>query len=92
MCAAYRVPHSQFLSWPCSDRDKATWQYLREKQKCPQCGTRADEWDPDAGGHRRAYRARIVDCEGCIVVERTADAPEMKQGRGKKIVLIKNKG
>jgi hypothetical protein len=29
------------------------------------CGTREDEWDPDRGGRRNAYRAEWVHCEGC---------------------------
>lgn len=90
MCAEYRVPHSVFLDWDQSDRDKAIWWHLRRQQACPGCGTRSDEWNPDRGGDRHAYLGRIEQCPGCVVRERTAAAPEMKQGRGNHVVLHRN--
>lgn len=89
-CGPRGIPHDGFLEWSRSSRDKALWWLMRDRQKCGECHTRAEEWDPKQGGHRRAYKAAIVDCEGCIVVERTQAAPEMSSGRGKKIVLLRN--
>jgi hypothetical protein len=90
VCASYRVRHSEFLAWSDSDRDKALWQHIRAVTTCKQCGTRPEEWDPERGGHRRAYRGVITDCEGCIVIEQTTEAPQMKQGRGKKVGLVRS--
>lgn len=80
-CAPRGIPHSEFLSWSSSDRDKAVWWMLRQRETCPRCGTRPDEWTPAKGGHRRAYIAQIRTCEGCVTKLRTEEAPEMKQGR-----------
>lgn len=90
MCAAYQIRHSQFLAWSDSDRDKAISYHTWERSKCKDCRTRPEEWDPDKGGRRRAYRAVILDCEGCIVIEQASEAPQMKQGRGKKVALVRN--
>ncbi|GIH76135.1 hypothetical protein [Planobispora longispora] len=65
MCADYRIPHSEFLRWSDSDRDKAIWQHIRARQTCPNCGTRAEEWDPRCGGHPGAYVPDVHRCEGC---------------------------
>ncbi len=65
MCAEYGIPHSRFLAWPASDRDKAIWMHLRHRQECPGCGTRPDEWDPSRGGRLDAYTAAPVRCRGC---------------------------
>lgn len=90
MCAEYRVPHSVFLGWDESDRDKAIWWSLRRRQACPSCGTRPEEWNPDRGGHRQAYLGHVEVCPGCVVMERTGEALEMKQGRGNHVVLVRN--
>ena len=85
----YGRSHSEFLAWPVDDRDKAIWLFLRERETCRYCGTRPDEWDPDTGGHRQAYVGRIVTCPGCVVRERTEEAPDI-QGRGKTVELYRN--
>lgn len=92
LCAeVYRIPHSEFLSWSASDRNKAVWQFLRQRKKCRRCLTRAEEWDPEQGGHRRAYRAEIRQCEGCVVLERAESAPEFKSTtRGLYAALVLN--
>lgn len=61
----YLIPHSEFLGWAKDDRDKAIWQYLRDKQRCPRCGTRAEEWHESKGGHRDAYKPVVDLCPGC---------------------------
>jgi len=90
VCAEYRIFHTQFLSRSSDDRDKAIWWWLRKRKECPRCMTRPEEWDEDEGGHRRAYLPRIIECEGCIALERTEQAPEMNEGRGRSVGLIRN--
>jgi hypothetical protein len=68
VCHDYKITHSAFLRWSDDDRDKAIWTYVRAKQTCQQCGTRPDEWDPEQGGHRRAYLAQVKQCRGCQAV------------------------
>ena len=65
VCRDYKIAHSAFLAWPDDDRDKAIWAHVQARQTCPQCGTRPDEWDPEQGGHRRAYHAHVEVCRGC---------------------------
>lgn len=92
VCAAYGIPHSMFLSWRPTDRDKAVWWHIRQQEACPSCGTRPDEWDPERGGHRHAYIARKKRCYGCEQkqqVEASID-PE-KEGRGVHVVLERGK-
>lgn len=72
VCAEYRIPHSRFLSWSQEDRDKAIWFQVRQRQTCPQCGTRADEWE----GDRNAYVASFHHCRGCEVKARSEDELE----------------
>lgn len=90
VCWHHRIRHSEFLSWDPDDRNKAILWYLREADTCPVCSTRPEEWDPERGGHRQAYFGQIIDCEGCVVIQRTAAAPEMKHGRGHHVVLVRN--
>lgn len=42
---------------------------LREAERCPGCGTRPAEWDPNRGGHPAAYTAGGRVCPGCFNVE-----------------------
>lgn len=87
---AYQIPHSEFLSWDKADRDKAIWQEIRQAETCPNCGTRPDEWDPDKGGDRRAYVAKLDTCRGCQQIEsRRAHIPENNQARGQHISLVR---
>ncbi|MEU8264483.1 hypothetical protein AB0C02_28155 [Micromonospora sp. NPDC048999] len=62
-----------FLAWSKDDRDKAIWQYAREQSRCRGCGTRSDEWSPDAGGDRNAYLAVVDRCRGCEVKQAEQD-------------------
>jgi hypothetical protein len=57
-----------FLSWSKSDRDKAIVQYVRAKRVC-KCGTRPEEWDPEKGGSRDAYKAELGHCQGCAEIQ-----------------------
>lgn len=90
VCHHYRIPHSEFLSWSADDRDKAIWVWLRERQTCSSCGTRPDEWDPEQGGHRRAYLAETVICRGCqAVAGRDAALTDEERQAGVHTVLRK---
>lgn len=51
--------------WTAEDRDGALWWLIRERAKCPSCGTRPDEWDPAKGGHDHAYVHELHRCYGC---------------------------
>lgn len=85
VCADYKLPHSEFLEWDPSDRDKAIWWHLRQAEKCPGCGTRHSDWEKD----RDAYRAEIVRCRGCEIRQRTEDSITKDDGRGLQVQLIK---
>lgn len=88
VCAAYGIPHSEFLGWRASDRDKAIWWHIRQQETCPSCGTRPEEWDPDRGGHRRAYVARKRRCHGCAAKQQVeASIDPDQEGRGVHVVL-----
>lgn len=90
VCAEYRIFHSDFLARSTSDRDKAIWWYARKRAACPGCGTRAEEWDPDAGGSWQAYQAVPIQCEGCLKRHRAQEALEKsKPPPGMHVVLIK---
>lgn len=92
VCSAYGIPHSEFLSWRPTDRDKAVWWELRQRSTCQSCGTRQEEWDPDRGGSRDAYRADLHQCAGCVERQRAEDAPDLKEQRGMSVILIRNRG
>ncbi|GAA4849754.1 hypothetical protein GCM10023403_10690 [Pseudonocardia benzenivorans] len=68
-CGPRGIPHSHFLGgppqWTDEDRDKALWWLIHDNAKCPNCGTRPDEWDPAKGGHDHAYLAELHKCWGC---------------------------
>lgn len=86
-----RIFHSDFLARSQDDRDKAIWTVLRERQTCSRCGTRAEEWDPDRGGDRAAYRAVTGVCRGCQELDsRTDTLTEAQRGRGVYVHLQPN--
>lgn len=94
VCAAYHVPHSEFLGWPQLDRDKAIWWQARQAATCQQCGTRPEEWDANDGGHIDAYVSGLAHCRGCEVrssaQERFDKEPKGTFRRGSYITLIRN--
>lgn len=91
VCAAYGIPHSEFLAWPDDDRDKALWWHAREAERCPSCGTRPAEWDPEQGGDRRAYVAEKIVCRGCQQLEARRDASKEQEAHGVQIVLTRHR-
>lgn len=90
VCAEYKISHTAFLAWSQEDRDKAIWWHLRERERCPSCGTRPAEWDPEAGGDRRAYAPKVVTCRGCQQIEARRDALTGGEGHGVQIVLVRS--
>lgn len=91
VCANYGIPHSKFVAWSQDDRDKALWWEIHSREACPECGTRADEWDPNLGGHDYAYRPELHKCWGCA---RKADAQQRVKDEdartGVRVVLVRN--
>lgn len=76
------------MAWSDDDRDKAIWWHLRTRSTCRECGTRAEEWDPAAGGNRHAYAAEVDVCRGCQQIAARRDAlTEDEQGGGQFIAL-----
>ena len=90
VAAKYGKFHSEFLAYSQDDRDKAIWQYLWEHSECPHCGTRSDEWNEETGGHRHAYVAEFVQCEGCVVKLKAEEDPQMREFRGMRVRLVRN--
>lgn len=94
ICHQYGIPHSFYLGgpllWTEDDRDKAAAYAELLRQTCNGCGTRAEEWNPEQGGDRRAYIAEVRVCPGCEVRERgEADLndPARKGLRGKQLIM-----
>lgn len=56
-----------FLGWDVDDRDKALWWLIFQRQTCPSCGTRPDEFDEARGGDMHAYVAEPRHCRGCEI-------------------------
>jgi hypothetical protein len=92
VCAAYQIPHSEFLRWDAADRDKAIWHHIWKRQTCPDCGTREEEWDPARGGHVWAYIAEPRWCRGCEVKAGARRSVPPEDAEGVHIALIKNEG
>jgi hypothetical protein len=68
------------------------WRRVRARQTCPQCGTRAEEWDERRGGHRHAYVPTEARCRGCEVVEAKKASLTGDEGRGVYIELRRKGG
>ena len=56
---------------------------MEQRLKCPDCGTRRDETDPEYGGDMHAYHALGFVCMGCKNVEQTFADARIKQGKRK---------
>lgn len=42
-------------------------------ERCQQCGTHPDDWNPDEGGDRNAYEPGLRHCRGCEVHAQAVD-------------------
>lgn len=91
ICANYRIPHSEFLSWEKDDRDKAIWHHIDKLTRCGSCGTHPNEWNPAHGGNPFAYIASRTHCRGCqvLAVERDRIDKEPTKVRGTYVTLRK---
>ncbi|MFJ7297545.1 hypothetical protein [Streptomyces collinus] len=94
LCHKWGIPHSQFKghgdgTWTDLDRRKALAYADHQRQACPACGTRPDEWDEQAGGDEDAYRATTHRCIGCqLIADKQKTVPEGDEGHGVKVALI----
>jgi hypothetical protein len=88
-CGPNGIPLSTFLAWRPDDRHAAMAWQARESHRCRGCGTFAEDWDPECGGDRNAYKATFTECQGCIELERLRDAPELRDVRGVHLHLTK---
>lgn len=78
-CVPLGIPHSEFLSWPDVDQDKAIDFVQYQRGACPGCGTRREEWEAD----RFAYVAESERCPGCEVIAQEQDSvPDDADTRG----------
>lgn len=91
VCAEYRIPHSEFLSWSEDDRAKAMWQYARERATCGSCGTRPDEWVGPDGPRLDAYEPVAQLCHGCRAISHKREQQGEKPPAGLQIVLKRPK-
>lgn len=87
ICELYGIRHSEFLAWDPDDRDKALAYRARQRDACPNCGTRAAEWDERVGGHRHAYVPVKHRCRGCELVEGMRSSTTSEDGKGVYIAL-----
>lgn len=96
LCDRWGIPHSQFRGigtgqWTARDRAKALAFRDYQKSVCPQCGTRADDWDDGADDAEDAYVAVRHRCIGCQVIADKQDELKDQDGaetHGMKILLI----
>ncbi|WP_407286423.1 hypothetical protein [Streptomyces sp. BP-8] len=93
LCAAYGIPHSQFLGgdgrWSELDRAKALAWAEWQRAVCPECHTRLEEWDRQRGGDPHAYVTSTLRCPGCELIEQERDhVPTDRSGYGVKIQLL----
>lgn len=94
LCNRWGIPHSFFRghgdgTWSDLDRRKARAYHAYQHAVCPHCGTRAEEWDEQAGGDEDAYRAVTHRCIGCqLIQDRQKTVPEGDEGFGVKVALI----
>lgn len=74
-CGPRALPHSQFLSWPEDDQDKALAWMIDKQDTCRNCGSYPDEWvEQDENGRFFKVQpppmyARTHSCEGCATIE-----------------------
>lgn len=94
VCAAYGISHSHFLGgparWTSDDRDKALWWEIHRRDTCPDCGTRAEEWDPAKGGHEHAYLGELRKCWGCQARANAEKGITDDLGVGVHVILTRN--
>lgn len=92
-CGPQGISHSHFLGGPpiftAEDREKAIWWSIHERQRCQECGTRPDEWDPEQGGNDHAYHHELRKCWGCVEKAKGQKKITDKMGAGVTAVLAR---
>ncbi len=80
-CNQVGIPHSEFLSWDETDQEAAIEYELHNAERCPHCGTFADEWLDDKGRHKepQPYIAHTVNCLGCEAIAESRERIPDKQ-------------
>lgn len=86
-CGPRGIPLSAFLAWPEADQEAALAWQAHADAACPGCGTRSDDWDEAAGGHRQAWIAQAARCPGCAAVERMHE--QVEDAPGVRVRLIR---
>lgn len=91
-CGPRGIPHSHFLGgpleWGPDDREKALWWEIHERQRCPHCGIRPEEFEKD----RDAYVPEDHHCRGCEIQAGMNERFEKERGayrRGTSMRLVK---
>lgn len=78
VCAAYGIPHSEFLSWSKTDRDKALWWDIRQRETCQSCGTRPEQLEEDPA----SWTWKVESCPGCELRAKGQQVATMQAKRG----------
>jgi hypothetical protein len=69
LCMRWHMPHSQFLSWPELDREKALAFELHESRRCRECGVHPDDWPEDTGfDEAPPFVVEASRCYGCLAL------------------------
>lgn len=70
-CVPIGLPHSQFLSWPEMDQDKALAFLMWKSQFCPQCNTRNSGWVDERNRwlDEPEYDVITHKCFGCDAID-----------------------
>lgn len=97
-CYAHGIPYEHFLGgkdrWTEYSRDIVTMRAMEDLERCSQCGTREEEWNPKQGGDIHAYYPRTTLCLGCKAIEgmHHANYETAKEGvgntHGQKVRLV----
>lgn len=86
-CGPRGIPYDVFISeWsPLSQQAALEWS-IRERSRCSGCGSPAEDWDADRGGHRQAYHAEGYRCLGCEQLEMVKLGESEGKGMHKRLV------
>jgi len=71
------------MEWDEEDQEKAIVWLTEQRIKCPDCGTREDEWNPSLGGDLHAYHPYSYTCINCKNIEDAYADGRLKSGKRK---------
>lgn len=93
-CVPLGLPHSEFLGWDETDRDKAIAWLAEQRETCDRCGTRESDWVHD--GKALTPPKWDVDtyrCPGCAQIDRLARSiPDEADRAGLSIRIVPRRG